>query len=156
MKLKQLDKKIINRLCSELPNSLTPYADIAKDIGIKEGALLSRLRLYKKAKGLRRIAAILKHTSIGYKANCMAVWAVPRKDSDMVGRIFADHPAVTHCYERKGYPFWNYSLYTMLHAKDKAACIKIVKQLSLKSRIRDYKLLFSVKEFKKTGMTYFG
>ncbi|MBI4335580.1 MAG: Lrp/AsnC family transcriptional regulator [Candidatus Omnitrophica bacterium] len=156
MKLKQLDRKIINRLCEELPDSLTPYRDVAKGSGLSEDLLLKRLRSYKTAGVLRRIAAILKHTDIGYKANCMAVWAVPNKDSARVGRIFANHSAVTHCYQRATYPFWKYSLYTMLHAKDKAACIKIVKELSLKSKARDYKLLFSVKEFKKTGMVYFG
>lgn len=156
MKLASLDKKIINRLCGELPNSLTPYADIARSIGMKEDILLNRLRAYKRAKTLRRIAAILKHTDVGYKANCMVVWAVPDKSSARVGHIFASHPAVTHCYERKTYSFWNYNLYTMLHAKSKSSCMKIVRELSAKTKVKDYKLLFSVKEFKKTGMVYFG
>lgn len=151
-----LDKKIINRLCGELPNTLTPYKDIADSLGIGEGLLLRHIRSYKNSGALRRIAAILKHTDIGYKANCMAVWAVPEKDASRVGRIFASHTAVTHCYQRKTYPFWKYNLYTMLHAKDKAACMKIVKELSLKAKVKDYKLLFSMKEFKKTGMVYFG
>ena len=156
MKVAIEDKRIIKRLCRELPGSLTPYADIAKDIGVKEDILLNRLRLYKKAKALRRIAAILQHTNVGYKANCMVIWAVPKKEAARVGRIFANHPAVTHCYERKVYPFWNYSLYTMLHAKSKAVCVKIMKELSLKSKVGDYKPLFSIREFKKIGMVYFG
>jgi hypothetical protein len=61
--------------------------------------------------------------------------------------------AVTHCSAEthKAWPV----LYTMIHGHGRDKCGEIAKQMSAKVGIRDYVLLFSEKEFKKTSMQYF-
>jgi DNA-binding Lrp family transcriptional regulator len=64
-------------------------------------------------------------------------------------------PQVSHCYERPLSTEWHYNLYTMLHAKSRESCRKIAQEISRKTGIKDYRLLYSTKEFKKTSMRYF-
>jgi hypothetical protein len=43
----------------------------------------------------------------------------------------------------------------MIHAGSKEACYGIAEKISEKVGVKDYALLFSKKEFKKTSMQYF-
>jgi hypothetical protein len=58
--------------------------------------------------------------------------------------------AVTHCYFRHTYPSWPYNMYTMLHARSDRECRRLIRQLAEVSGVRDYKVLDTIKEFKKT------
>ena len=46
---------------------------------------------------------------------------------------------------------WPYNLYTMVHSKSRDDCLKIADQLSKRSGISEYKVLFSDFEYKKTS-----
>ena len=50
---------------------------------------------------------------------------------------------------------WPYNLYTMIHANDEDTCRETARQMSRKAGVKNYKLLFSQKELKKTSMKYF-
>ena len=67
----------------------------------------------------------------------------------------ASFQEVTHCYRRDPAPTWPYNLYTMVHAADEATCHAIAKKISQATAVKDYTLLFSRKELKKTSMQYF-
>jgi len=43
----------------------------------------------------------------------------------------------------------------MVHGKDEEDCRRIAMQISKKTGIQDYRLLFSKREHKKSSMTYF-
>jgi DNA-binding Lrp family transcriptional regulator len=64
-------------------------------------------------------------------------------------------PSVSHCYRRNPNAHWPYNLYTMIHAGDREACQAIAENLSRRTGIPDYILLFSQHELKKTSMQYF-
>ncbi|MDI6704510.1 MAG: Lrp/AsnC family transcriptional regulator, partial [bacterium] len=70
------------------------------------------------------------------------------------GSLMASINEVSHCYERATTSCWNYNLFTMIHARSKRVCEEIVMDISKKIKIKDYKILYTTKEFKKMPMRY--
>lgn len=152
--LSLLDKKIISLVSRDMPLVDRPFRHLAKKAGIKEQALINRIKAYKKRGLLRKFSAVLNHRKAGFVANAMCVWDVPEKLVVKAGNLIAKFCEVSHCYQRKKYPGWNYNLYAMVHGKTKDECIKTAKKISKKIGFSDYKILFSSREFKKTGVIY--
>ena len=155
MSLTQLDKKIIREIQTNLPVSQRPFLDIAEKLDIEENTLLKRIEELIEGGYIRRFGATLRHRRVGINANAMSIWVVPEDEVDRVGKIMASFKEVTHCYERHKLPDWKYNLYAMIHAKTKKECLEIVARISKKTGMKDYELLYSTEEFKKTSMEYF-
>lgn len=153
--LSSLDKKIICRLQDSIPVSPRPYKDIADDLGISEDELLDRIKYYNENGILKRIGAVLYHRKAGFKANAMVVWNVKSKDMNSIGKYMASISAISHCCSRKKSGEWKYELYTMVHAKSREKCNLIIKNIAANMEIEDYRILYSIKELKKTSMKYF-
>lgn len=145
----KVDKKLIIALNKPLGITARPFLPMAKKLKMPEERLLFLLNAYKKNGLLRRFGAILDHQKIGFKVNGLVAWRVPLNRINGVARIFRRFPQISHCYQRKVYPAWPYNLYTMLHCRDKNPCLALVKSIALKSGIKDYRVLFTLKEFKK-------
>ncbi len=153
--LTDLDKKIITRLQDDLPLTLDPYGVLARELGVDEDDLLKILQQLK-AKGiLRRMGAILYHHSAGYEANGMVAWRVPQERVEEVGELMASFPQASHVYQRPVYPDWPYNLFTMLHGKNREEVEETTKEISTRTAIPDYTILYSLREFKKVSMRYF-
>ncbi|MBI2876408.1 MAG: Lrp/AsnC family transcriptional regulator [Candidatus Tectomicrobia bacterium] len=155
MMLDELDRAIIALLQQDIPLDETPYAALAARLNLSVEELLERLRSLQEWGGLRRIGAVLRHQQAGFTANAMGVWAVPPSEVERVGPIMASFPEVTHCYERPTFEDWPFNLYTMIHGKDPEECGRVAEQISQKTGITHYRLLFSLRELKKTSMSYF-
>jgi DNA-binding Lrp family transcriptional regulator len=151
-----LDKKIMKVLQADISPSLTPYKDIAESVGIPEEEVLARINSYKTKKWIRRFGATLRHAKAGFTANGMGVWKVPNPDDrQRLGEEMAAFTEVSHCYERPSYEDWPYNLFTMIHGQSKQECEEIARRISEKTGVREYTLLYSSKEFKKSSMKYF-
>ncbi len=135
-----------------IPIVSEPFGQIASELGISEDELLDRLGTMIKEGIIRRFGASIGHRVIGITANAMCTWNVPDDRVEEVGAIMAGFSQVTHCYERPRYPDWKYNLFTMIHAYSRDECEKIAKEISLATGIKDYSILFSEREFKKTGV----
>jgi DNA-binding Lrp family transcriptional regulator len=155
MKLTDLDKKIISRLQGDLPLVPEPYAAVAAEIGITEEELFAKIDDYITSGVMRRLSTILRHHKAGYGANAMCAWVVSDKQAEEVGPIMAEYREASHVYQRPTYPDWPYSLFTMLHGKSPEDLERVAKEISERTGITDYKLLYSTREFKKTSMKYF-
>lgn len=153
--LTELEKKIIAMIQGDLPISQRPYLEIAEKLAIEEGMVISVLKNLCEKGIIRRFGATLRHQKSGFKANAMIAWQVKEDRIDAVGKEVAKFPQVSHCYRRNPAKDWPYNLYTMVHAKDEASCREIAKQLSEKTDIRTYSILFSRRELKKISMQYF-
>jgi DNA-binding Lrp family transcriptional regulator len=150
-----LEKRIIRYLQGDLPLTPTPFAAVASKVGISEGELLERIRKLKERGVLRRFGATLNHWQAGLKANAMVAWYVPEDQVDEVGPLMASIREVSHCYERRPNKAWKYNLFTMVHGKSKKHCREIVGRISELTGMKEYVLLFTRKEFKKTSPEYF-
>lgn len=153
--LDDIEKKIVHCLQEDFPLTTRPFATIAGKIGIDEEDLLARIKLLQKQGKLRRLGATLYHQRIGFKANVMVAWYVPDDKMDETGSLMAAFQEVSHCYQRKIEDTWRYNLFTMIHGKTKKDCQSIVKKMADKTGIKNYIMLFTLKEYKKTSPQYF-
>ena len=152
--LSSLDKKIISFISNDIGQNTRPFQRIASKIGISEDKLLERMKYYRKTGFMRKFYAVLNHRKIGFKYNAMTVWDVPQESVENAGEAIALFSSVSHCYERPKKADWPYNLYAMIHARTRIQCLAEAKRVSEKIGFLDYKLLFSVKEYKKTGVKY--
>ncbi len=146
-----LDLKLLKIAQEGVKMIQRPYLLMAEQLGISEEEVIRRLRALEDEGVIRRFAATIGHRALGIVANAMIVWMVPPAEVERTGEIFASSEDVTHCYERATAPDWPYNLYTMVHARCKEDCLEIASELSRSSGIREYRILFSEKEYKKTS-----
>ncbi len=149
------DPELVRQLQKDLDLVPRPFLSQAQAAGLPEEELLERARLLQKHGVMRRFAAVLHHRKAGFAANGMGVWAVPKDRVEEVGRAIAAFPQVTHCYERPTYPGWPYSVFSMIHSQTPEGCRQVAEEISRKTGIKDFDLLFSTKEYKKARVKYF-
>jgi len=151
----KIDKKIISLLSQDISLCSRPFEKLALKLGIKERILISRLKAYKKSGLMRKFSVTLNHRKIGFKHNAMVVWNIPDKLIDHSGSLLAVLTQVSHCYQREKAPGWDYNLYAMIHGKSKNECLNLIKDISRQISCKDYKVLFSSEEYKKTAAKYY-
>jgi DNA-binding Lrp family transcriptional regulator len=140
----------------DLPDSLTPYAEMARLAGTTEEAVIALLAGMKEDGSIRRFGASLKHQKAGFSHNAMVAWKMDEIHADAAGTAAAENPHVSHCYYRpSSAPDWPYTLYTMIHGRSEAECESVIRQLGAIPRMTDYAVLRSLRELKKISMTYF-
>ena len=147
--------KAVRALQTDLPLVSRPFAALAEKSGLDEDELLASARELKEQKVIRRFGATLNHGSIGYSANGMSVWKVPEERTDAVGEALAACPEISHCYSRPAFPGFSYNLYAMIHGKDRATIEAVADRVSRLTGISEFRILYSVRELKKTSMKYF-
>ncbi|MGI5991403.1 MAG: siroheme decarboxylase subunit beta [Methanosarcina sp.] len=147
-----MDIKLLKLVQDGIPITHSPFKGFAAELGISEQEVVDRLKRLQNVGKIRRFAASIGHRAIGITANAMCVWNVPSERVEKVGAIMAEFPEVTHCYERPRYPDWPYNLFTMVHSYTPEDCEEVAVRLSEAAGIKDYTLIFSEREFKKTGV----
>ena len=155
VEIEELDRKIIRLLQGEFPLVAEPYKVLAEEIGITEEALLARIETMREEKKIRKMGAVLRHREVGFTSNCLCVWNVPDERVDEVGGRMAEHPRVSHCYDRNRTPDWPYNLYTMIHGYSREECEVIAAELAAATGIEERCMLYTKKEWKKASMRYF-
>ncbi len=153
----ELERSILRIAQKNIPDSLTPYADIASELGTDESAVLELLRELKDSGAIRRFGASIKHQRAGFSHNSMVAWKVTDdEEADRAGRIAAEHPLVSHCYHRPSCAEdWPYSFFTMIHGRSEDECREAIEVLLASTGLKEYAVLSSLKELKKISMTYF-
>ena len=98
-----LDEKIVRATQAGLPLVAEPYAEIAKEVGVSQEELLSRLKAMLADGRIRRIGAVPNHYALGYTANAMSVWDVADAEVDRLGQRFGFAAApVQHAKDHHG------------------------------------------------------
>ena len=143
------DRRILDFLYDGLPNTLTPFADAASELGLAEDDLLSRLRALIDRGIVRRVAASLAHRKVGITSNAVCAWCVPSSQVDAIGERMAEFDEVTHCYERETTDEWPYNMYTVVHGRSDDECEAVIERVQQAVGIDDFVLVYSEKEFKK-------
>jgi len=149
------DKDFIRELQKDMEIIDEPFVNAAKNLGITEDELFSKMKHYESMGVLRRFAAILRHRQVGFTANGMIVWKVPEDRITSVGETLGSFPQVSHCYERPTYDDWPYNVFSMIHCKTHDEAYEVAKIIQDQSDVNEYKILFSSREFKKTRVEYF-
>jgi len=155
MTLDDMDRRLIVATQAGLPVTARPFAAVGEQLGIPAEEVIARFERLLALGVVRRIAAVPNHYKLGYVANGMTVWEVPEDVIDEAGRILAALPYVSHCYRRPARPpEWPYTLFAMVHAKDRAEVARRMEEMAelLGDRARGHTVLYSTKILKKTGL----
>jgi DNA-binding Lrp family transcriptional regulator len=153
--LTEIEKKVIHGLQRDLPVSPRPFLEIAQELGLEEEVIVTIIQQLMDQGYIRRFGATIRHRISGFQANAMAAWAVPEAEVERVGTQMAGVREVTHCYEREISGEWRYNIFTMIHGKTQEECEAIARRMAAATGLKDYALLFSDAELKKTTMRYF-
>lgn len=151
-----LDKTDINILKlaqGNLPVGREPFAIWADKLGISQDELLERLKILKGKGIIRDFKAIPRHQKAGISANAMVAWAVEERAVERAGKELSGFDEITHCYERPA--FGRYNIFTMMHARTPEDLMGMIKMISEKTGLTDYRIYWSKREFKKTSKEYF-
>ncbi len=154
--LSELELAVIRTVQEDLPNVEHPFAEYGAAIGVDEQTIIDTIRSLKERKLMRRFAAVMNHRSAGFKANAMGVWAVPDEQLEEIGPQMATFSAVSHCYRRPTYDDWPYSVFTMVHGRSARDCEATIEAIRDETGVKEYCVLWSVKEYKKVRLRYFG
>ena len=141
-----------------LPLVPRPFAEIAQRAGVDgadgEARVRDLLQRWLAAGAIRRCGLIVRHRPLGFTANVMAVWELPERDADRIGKRLAPEAAVTLCYRRApAPPQWRYNLFCMLHGRSRDSVGTDVDALVARHGLAGYPhaRLWSIVAYKQTG-----
>ncbi len=150
------ERAILRIVQSQIPDTLTPYADIAREVGTDEETVLNLLRRMKEDGSIRRFGASIKHQKTGWNHNAMVAWIVDEADCDAIAEVAVKNTRISHIYFRPSSASdWPYTLYTMVHGRSEEECRQVIEELRRDTSLDEYAVLDSLEELKKTSMTYF-
>ena len=132
-----------------------PWEEISSGLDMDETELLGCIKDLKNKGAIKRISAVLRHRKVGYTANGMACFNIEESGIEQAGNTLAQYPEVSHCYQRKTYPDWKYSLFAMVHCHSEEECRLIAREMSNRIGCSDHIVLFSTKEYKKERVKNF-
>lgn len=154
-KLDPIDRAIVVATQDGLPLVDKPYHEVARQVGVSADEVMNRMERLLADGAIRRIGVVPNHYALGYKFNGMTVWDVADEDIPEAGHRVGELDFVSHCYHRPRHlPDWPYSLFAMIHAKEKAAADSLVGRVAeaLGPLSRGHLVLFSSRILKKTGL----
>lgn len=97
--LTELDRRLLNDFQQDFPLTPTPYADMARDLGVTEAEVLTRLEALKHAGAVSRVGAVVRPNTVG--VSTLAAMAVPPEELESVAAIVNGYTEVNHNYERE-------------------------------------------------------
>ncbi len=127
-----------------------PFADWCQQTDMLLPALIERIEDLKGRGWIRRVAVSVRHRGVGFKHNAMVMIRSQQDQLARIGKDIAGMDAVSHCYQRPhpdGYP---HTIYVMLHAYTEQEVERVIKAVVERADAKDYEVLRSVREFKKT------
>jgi siroheme decarboxylase len=153
------DRELLGAIEDGLPLIERPYESVGTGIGATEAEVIGRIGCLEEAGIISRFGCVVRHRSLGYAANAMAVWNVPDHDVDRVASRFIDNTNVTLCYRRpRALPDWPFNLFCMVHGKTREASRSVIDDLNAAadSHRLPQAVLFSTHCFKQRGATFSG
>jgi DNA-binding Lrp family transcriptional regulator len=150
------DYLLLAQIAEGLPICSHPYAIMGEKIGLTEAQIIERLSYLQEKGIIKRLGIIVKHATLGYRANAMIVWRIPEADIDIVAQEMLQFSFVTLCYQRPILPEWPYNWYCMIHGKNKdtvqSQLAQLIEQCGLETV--EKQILFSSRCFKQRGAVY--
>ena len=95
-----IDRRIINALQGEFPLSETPFAEVARALGLGEEEVIARLRSLLEDRVLTRFGPMFQIERLGGRF-VLAALAVPEERFDEVTALVNALPEVAHNYRRE-------------------------------------------------------
>lgn len=139
----EIDKKILNILQKEFPLTEHPFFEVAKQCGISEEEVISRVQQLKKEGIIRRIGAIFDGAKLG-RASTLCAARVPEEKLEKFVSAVNAYAGVTHNYRRSN----NYNVWFSVNAASRKEIALFLSQLKEKTGITDILDMQAVRTFK--------
>jgi siroheme decarboxylase len=149
--MNQLETTILAELQKGLPMGSRPFCALAEKAGCTEMEALKIVQAFVRDGTIRKFGGFINHYAAGVQANGMVVWDVEESRLVELGERLSAYKNVSHCYARPASEQWPYRLYTMIHGRTRQEVEDQAKEMAKKEGIANYKILFSVKEYKKVN-----
>ncbi len=95
----ELEKRLLNDFQHELPLSPTPFADLAKELGVYETTVIENLKRLQSESVISRIGPVFQPNRIG--ASTLAAMSIREEELDSIAAIINEYAEVNHNYERE-------------------------------------------------------
>jgi len=100
-----LEQHLLNDYQRDMSLSATPYADMAKQLGVSEEKILESINSLQDRGVISRVGPVFRPNRIG--VSTLAAMAIPEQDIECVARIISAFPEVNHNYQREHeYNLW--------------------------------------------------
>lgn len=100
-----LEQHLLNDFQRDMSFSATPYADMAKQLGVSEDDVLQAIQSLQERGVISRVGPVFSPNRIG--VSTLAAMSVPDDKLECVARIVSAFPEVNHNYEREHeYNLW--------------------------------------------------
>lgn len=152
--LSEREKAVIKLLIEGLEFCENPFDKISKKLGLSEDEVIETIKNLREKGVILRFGITLRHNLAGIEGNAMVAWKVDKEREDFIGEELSKLPYVSHCYVRKTYEDWPYNLYTMIHGKTREEVLERIKEISEKFDLREYQVLFTIKEIARKHANY--
>lgn len=152
-----VDRELLAAIEDGIPLTSRPYEAIGWLVGLDEREVIARLRILIEAGVIVRFGNVVRHRSLGYEANAMAVWDIAAERVEVAAAQFVRSPRVTLCYERpRRLPQWPYNLFCMVHAKIREDAARVIAELNAEAGTTadPQATLFSTRCFKQRGAVF--
>lgn len=97
--LKDWERRLLNDWQHGLPLAPTPYADIARKLGVTEAEVLEALARLTSAGAVSRVGAVVRPNTVG--VSTLAAMHVPPESLEAVAELVNGYTEVNHNYERE-------------------------------------------------------
>jgi DNA-binding Lrp family transcriptional regulator len=112
--LSALDCALLNQVQKNFPLDSRPFATIAEQLGMTEGAVIKRLQVLEAEGAISRFGAVFMPNVVG--ASTLAALAVPEDQIENVAAMINAMPGVNHNYLREH----EYNLWFVIIGRDRA------------------------------------
>lgn len=100
-----LEQHLLNDFQRDMSLSATPYADMAKQLGVSEEKVIETMQSLQDRGVVSRVGPVFRPNRVG--VSTLAAMSVPQQDLECVARIVSAFPEVNHNYEREHeYNLW--------------------------------------------------
>jgi siroheme decarboxylase len=97
--LDETDRRLLDGFQRSLPLEPRPFAAMARELGLSEAEVITRLAALQRKGAVSRVGAVVRPNTAG--RSTLAAMAVPAERLEEVGTLVAALPEVNHCYERE-------------------------------------------------------
>lgn len=128
----RLDEKILKRIERKFPVSSYPYQDLARELGLTEDEVISRISQLKEKGIILRIGAFFDSEKLGLESTLIAMKVPPLRLPE-VAKMVNHYPGVTHNYRREH----EFNLWFVLMGKNRKEIDEILSKIKDQSGIND-------------------
>ena len=141
--LTPLDRRLLGELQTDVPLSVTPFAELGERLGVGESEIVERVVALREAGILRHVTAIFDAEALGYES-CLVAARVAEERLDAAASVVSAHPGVSHNY-RRNHAFNLWYTIAVPPSLDLAAHVEALRRLSGAESMR---MLPAVRRFK--------